>query len=71
MDATQNYYGTEGTISPMVLLDSAYWSETLPVEPLLRILAGDRHMGSLVAVLDRVDDVVEYLASNPARGVDD
>ena len=35
-------YGTEGMISPMVLLDSAYWSETLPVERLRRQLEYER-----------------------------
>ena len=66
MDANQNYYGTEGLISPMVLFDSAYWRDTLPVEELLRKLAGDTRMASMVAVLDDVDEVVAYLESNPA-----
>jgi predicted Rossmann-fold nucleotide-binding protein len=66
MDANQNYYGTEGLISPMVLFDSAYWRDTLPVEELLRKLAGDSRMASMVAVLDDVDEVVAYLESNPA-----
>ncbi|HUP19688.1 MAG TPA: hypothetical protein VM778_07015 [Gemmatimonadota bacterium] len=70
MDATQNYYGSEGTISPMVLLDSIYWRETLPVDPLLRNLAGDGHMASLVATLDDVDAVIAFLEANPARRVD-
>jgi predicted Rossmann-fold nucleotide-binding protein len=69
MDATQNFYGTEGLISPMVLLDSAYWSNTLPVERLLRRLAAKSRMGALVAVLDDVDEVVAFLESNPARRV--
>ena len=70
MDATQNYYGSEGTISPMVLLDSAYWRQTLPVAPLLETLAGDGHMASFVAALDEVDEVIGFLESNPARRVD-
>lgn len=69
MDATQNFYGTEGVISPMVLLDSAYWSTTLPVERLLRRLAAKSQMGALIAVLDDVDEVVAFLESNPARRV--
>jgi predicted Rossmann-fold nucleotide-binding protein len=70
MDATQNYYGSEGAISPMVLLDSAYWRETLPVAPLLETLAGDGHMASFVIALDGVDEVIGFLESNPARRVD-
>lgn len=67
MDATQNYYGSEGIISPMVLFGSEYWSDGLPVEDLLRRLAGDRHMESLVAVVDDVDSVISFLETNPAR----
>ncbi len=66
MDATQNYYGTEGLISPMVLFDSAYWRETLPAENLLAKLAGDSRMASMIVLLDDVDEVVSYLESNPA-----
>ena len=66
MDATQNYYGTEGTVSPMVLLGSEYWRDKLPVEWLLRELARDTRMESLVASLDDIDDVVAFLESNPA-----
>ncbi|HEY7473304.1 MAG TPA: hypothetical protein VIE68_13270 [Gemmatimonadota bacterium] len=70
MDATQNYYGTEGAISPMVLFGSEYWRDTLPAEPLLRKLAGDNPMGSMIATLDAVDDVVAYLESNSALVID-
>ena len=70
MDATQNYYGTEGVISPMVLFDSQYWRDKLPVEWLLRELARDTHMESMVAALDDVDDVVAFLESNPASRVE-
>ena len=66
MDANQNYYGTEGLISPMVLFDSTFWRETLPAEELLRKLAGDSRMASMMTVLDDVDEVVSYLESHPA-----
>jgi predicted Rossmann-fold nucleotide-binding protein len=69
MDATQNFYGTEGLISPMVLLDSAYWRDTLPVERLLRQLAAKSQVGALVAALDDVDEVIAFLDANPARRV--
>jgi predicted Rossmann-fold nucleotide-binding protein len=70
MDASQNYYGSEGTISPMVLLDSIYWRETLPVEELLKDLAGDRHMAGMVATLDDVGEVIAFLEANPGRKVE-
>lgn len=66
MDANQNYYGTEGLISPMVLFDSTFWRETLPAEELLLKLAGDSHMASMITVLDDVDEAVSYLESHPA-----
>jgi predicted Rossmann-fold nucleotide-binding protein len=66
MDACQNYYGTEGQISPMVLFDSTYWNETLPVEGLLWKLAGESRMASMITVLDDVEEVVSYLESHPA-----
>ncbi len=53
----------------MVLLDSAYWRDTLPVERLLRQLAARSRVGALVAALDDVDEVVAFLESNPARRV--
>jgi len=63
MDAAQNFYGSEGLISPMVLLDSAYWRETLPVAPLLERLAGNRPMSALIAVLDDPRDAIAFLES--------
>lgn len=66
MDATQNYYGTEGLVSPMVLFDSTYWRETLPAGELLWKLAGDSRMANMIVMLDDVDEVVSYLESNPA-----
>lgn len=70
MDASQNYYGTEGIISPMVLLDSRYWREELPVDGLLLRLSGERHMEGLIAVLDDVDEVVAFLEANSAYVID-
>lgn len=71
MDATQNYYGTEGVISPMVLFGSDYWRDDLPVEGLLRRLAADRHMGSLVEILDDVASIIDFLEANPAMAMED
>ncbi len=67
MDATQNYYGLEGLVSPMVLLDSAYWRETFPVAPLLERLGAGRDMARLVAVEDDVERVIAFLEANPGR----
>ncbi|WP_107451791.1 LOG family protein, partial [Actinacidiphila rubida] len=37
--ATANYYGSRGEPAPMVLVDRAHWTTTLPVWPLLTALA--------------------------------
>jgi predicted Rossmann-fold nucleotide-binding protein len=70
MDANQNYYGTEGVISPMVLLGTTFWRETLPVDTLLQRLAAERAMSSLVAAFDDVEAVIAFLEANPAREYD-
>ena len=38
-DACENYYADESSVAPMVLVGAAYWTETLPVWPLLQVLA--------------------------------
>ncbi len=60
-DACQNHYNTFGVVSPMVFLDTAYWTETKPVYPLLAELSRDREYGKLLAIVDTVDDAVEAL----------
>ncbi|MEL6890509.1 MAG: hypothetical protein AAFP84_02855 [Actinomycetota bacterium] len=60
-DATQNHYDVFGVISPMVFLDSTFWRETLPAEPLLRTLAGDRPYADLVGVGDTAGEVMSFL----------
>ncbi|WP_329373843.1 LOG family protein [Streptomyces sp. NBC_00669] len=55
--ATANYYGSHGEPAPMVLVDHAYWTDELPVWPLLNALAAGRSMGGRVALVDSVDDV--------------
>lgn len=65
MDAAQNHYGTFGDVSPMVFLDTAYWTETKPVYPLLRQLAADRQYGDLLGIADDPDDIVTFIVDHP------
>ena len=65
MDACQNHYGSLGTISPMVFLDEAYWTETKPVYPLLSRLAEGRRYKDLLTVQDDEDAVIDFLLSHP------
>lgn len=60
-DACENFYGGAGS-PPMVLLGTTYWTETLPVWPLLRALAEQTPgMSDAVHVADRVDEAAEIL----------
>ena len=64
-DATQNHYDVFGVVSPMVFLDEVFWTETLPAEPLLRKLAGDRPYGRMIGVADTADDALRFLHDHP------
>ena len=66
-DATQNHYDVFGVISPMVFLDRSFWTETLPAEPLLRRLAGDRPYADLITTADTAAEVVASV-SPPGDG---
>jgi predicted Rossmann-fold nucleotide-binding protein len=61
-DAAQNYYRSFAYFSPMVLLGIRYWSETLPVLPLLEklLLPDDRQR--LVLVTDDVEEAAAFIA---------
>jgi len=64
-DATQNHYAVFGTASPMVFLDTTFWNETLPAEPLLRTLAGDRPYASLIGSVDTAAEAIAFLREHP------
>jgi len=66
--ATKAYYGSDGTSGPIIFLDTAYWTDVLPVESLLRPLFGlaaDPALDKLVHLTDSVDDVVALLRGRP------
>jgi predicted Rossmann-fold nucleotide-binding protein len=60
-DTAQNYYRSFAYFSPMVLLGIRYWTETLPVLPLLEklLLPDDRQR--LVLVTDDVDEAAAFI----------
>ncbi len=66
-DATQNHYGLFATLSPMVFLDVDFWRHTMPAEPLLRSLAGDRPYADLIGAADTAADTMSFLLGHPAR----
>ena len=62
-DACENYYGDPSSVAPMILVGATYWTETLPVWPLLRALARGRPMEDFVHLVDTVDEATELILS--------
>lgn len=70
-DATQNHYGTlDGLVSPMVFLGQNYWTEKLPVLPLLSNLSEGKPYADLVYACDEPAEAVAYLEANPPKTID-
>jgi predicted Rossmann-fold nucleotide-binding protein len=57
--ATKTYYGTDGASGAYVFLDRAFWTETLPIEALLRPLLALSPAGDLSRTIHVTDDVRE------------
>jgi predicted Rossmann-fold nucleotide-binding protein len=68
-DACQNYYATQGLVSPMVLLGVDYWNsrEAKPVWPLLHRLADTAGFGDMIALTDDLSAVLPFLRDHPPR----
>jgi len=62
-DACENYYADEATVAPMVLVGEEYWTDVVPVWPLLTTLARGRPMAEIVHLVDRVEDVTRLVAT--------
>jgi predicted Rossmann-fold nucleotide-binding protein len=67
-DGCENYYADSMSLAPMVLLGERFWTETLPVHPLLEALATDRPMADHVHLVDTVEDAVAVLAAAGSAG---
>ena len=61
-DACENYYAEETGVAPMVLLGRLYWTDTVPVWPLLQSLARGRAMEQHVHLVDTVDEAAAVVA---------
>ncbi|MFE5970270.1 LOG family protein [Streptomyces sp. NPDC056463] len=60
-NTTPNYYESRGGPTPMVLVNTAHWTERLPAWPLLQSLAADRPMAARIALVDSIDEAPEAL----------
>jgi predicted Rossmann-fold nucleotide-binding protein len=70
-DACENYYADEASLAPMVLVGASYWTEELPVWPLLQALARGRPMESRVHLVDTVEEAAALVGLGPAARVPD
>jgi predicted Rossmann-fold nucleotide-binding protein len=55
-DACENFYADESAVAPMVLVGARYWTQELPLWPLLQALGRGRPMESRVHLVDTVDE---------------
>ena len=60
-DACENYYADASAVAPMVLVGRRYWTEELPVWPLLQALARGREMEPHIHLVDTADEVLEVI----------
>jgi predicted Rossmann-fold nucleotide-binding protein len=65
-DACENYYANDDAVAPMVLVGHTYWTETLPVWPLLRSLSRGRPMEGHVHLVDAVDEAADLMRPSGA-----
>jgi predicted Rossmann-fold nucleotide-binding protein len=61
-DACENYYADPARVAPMVLVGRRYWTEELPVWPLLQALAAGRPMAGHLHLVDDPAEVPARLA---------
>ncbi|WP_300681332.1 Rossmann fold nucleotide-binding protein [Nocardioides sp.] len=62
-DACENYYADPSSLAPMVLVGHDYWTQTLPVWPLLTRLAGERDMAPLLHLVDSAAEAADVIGS--------
>ncbi|MFC6288480.1 LOG family protein [Nocardioides sp. GCM10027113] len=64
-DACENYYADPSSVAPMILLGRRYWTEELPVWPLLQALGRGRPMEQHLHLADSVEEVRDLLGASP------
>ncbi len=61
-DATQNHYLSFGYASPMVFLNSGYWTRERPIYPLLENMAREgKYKNLILSLCDTCGEVVEAI----------
>ena len=61
-DAAQNHYQSLGFSSPMIFLDKKYYTDDVPLYPLLQEMqVRERYSNLLLSITDDTDDVIRFL----------
>ena len=61
-DAAQNHYQTLGYASPMIFLDKKYYTDEVPLYPLLQEMqVRGRYSNLILSITDDTDDVIRFL----------
>jgi len=61
-DAVQDHYLTHGRPSPMVFVGRAFWSEQVPVYPLLeKLIADGRYKNMTISLVETAEEIVAAL----------
>ncbi|EPH00290.1 hypothetical protein HMPREF1531_02398 [Propionibacterium sp. oral taxon 192 str. F0372] len=70
--ATANYYAADPSgVVPMVFVGVEYWTETLPVWPLISLLGRERTLGERIKLVGEVDEAADHLLElRTDRGID-
>ncbi|MCY0904822.1 LOG family protein [Arthrobacter sp. H14-L1] len=66
-DACENYYAAPEAVAPMILVGQEYWENTLPVWPLLQLLAKGRPMEGHLHLVETPDDALAVLRRRAGR----
>ncbi len=62
-DLAQNHYESYGYASPMIFFGKSYWTEEIPIYPLLTALQEKGALGKHVCLFisDEIDEIIDYL----------
>ncbi len=61
-DATQNHYLSYGFASPMVFFNSSYWSDEIPVYPLLiKLTEEKKYKNMILSICDTCEEVIREI----------
>lgn len=66
-DFAQNHYATTGTRSPMVFLNSAYWTEQRAIYPVIADYARGQSYADIITIVDDWRSAAAFIKATPPR----